>query len=61
MRLILHTAAYWAPWRIQHPKVAALAAAEFTTLRLRLLKVAARAAWKALLASASPLPRYVRM
>jgi hypothetical protein len=44
MRLILHTAAYWLMWRIQQaiPKVTALATAEFATLRLRLLKVAAR-------------------
>lgn len=44
MRLILHTAAYWLMWRIQQeiPKGAALATAEFATLRLRLLKVAAR-------------------
>jgi len=44
MRLILHTAAYWLMWRIQQeiPKAAALAKAEFATLRLRLLKVAAR-------------------
>jgi hypothetical protein len=44
MRLILHTAAYWLLWRIQQaiPKKTALAVAEFTTLRLRLLKVAAR-------------------
>jgi hypothetical protein len=44
MRLILHTAAYWLLWRIQQeiPKTAALAVAEFATLRLRLLKVAAR-------------------
>jgi hypothetical protein len=44
MRLILHTAAYWLMWRIQQaiPKATALAAAEFATLRLRLLKVAAR-------------------
>jgi hypothetical protein len=44
MRLILHTAAYWLLWRIQQeiPKAAALAAAEFATLRIRLLKVAAR-------------------
>ncbi len=44
MRLILHTAAYWLLWRIQQeiPKVGALATAEFATLRLRLLKVAAR-------------------
>jgi hypothetical protein len=44
MRLILHTVAYWLMWRIQQaiPKATALAAAEFATLRLRLLKVAAR-------------------
>ena len=44
MRIILHTAAYWLMWRIQQavPKTTALAAAEFATLRLRLLKVAAR-------------------
>jgi hypothetical protein len=44
MRLILHTAAYWLMWRIQQaiPKAAALATAEFATLRLRLIKVAAR-------------------
>ena len=44
MRLILHTAAYWLLWRIQQeiPKSAALAVAEFATIRLRLLKVAAR-------------------
>jgi Transposase DDE domain group 1 len=44
LRLILHTAAFWLMWRIQQeiPKTSALAAAEFATLRLRLLKVAAR-------------------
>ncbi|WP_176590134.1 IS1380 family transposase [Sphingobium sp. EM0848] len=44
MRLILHTAAYWLMWRIQQviPKTTALATAEFATLRLRLLKIAAR-------------------
>jgi len=44
MRLILHTAAFWRMWRIQQaiPKATALATAEFATLRLRLLKVAAR-------------------
>lgn len=43
MRLILHTAGYWLLWRVQRamPRTAALARAEFTTLRLRLLKVAA--------------------
>ena len=44
MRLILHTAAYWLLWRIQQavPRTTALATAEFSTLRLRILKVAAR-------------------
>jgi hypothetical protein len=44
MRLILHTAAFWLLWRVQQeiPKTAALAVAEFSTLRLRLIKVAAR-------------------
>ena len=44
MRLILHTAAYWLMWRIRHaiPKTSMLATAEFATLRLRILKVAAR-------------------
>ena len=44
MRLILHTAAFWLMWRIQQaiPKTTALAASEFATLRLRLLKIAAR-------------------
>ncbi|EXS71170.1 transposase [Sphingobium sp. Ant17] len=45
MRLILHTAAYWLMWRIpagDTQRQSALAAAEFATLRLRLLKVAAR-------------------
>jgi hypothetical protein len=44
MRLILHTAAFWLMWRIQQeiPKATALATAEFATLRLRLLKIAAR-------------------
>ena len=44
MRLILHTAAYWLMWRVQQaiPKTAALATAEFATMRGRLLKIAAR-------------------
>ncbi|MBB3957721.1 hypothetical protein GGR38_004696 [Novosphingobium sediminicola] len=44
MRLILHTAAYWLMWRLRQaiPKTTTLATAEFATLRLRLLKVAAR-------------------
>ncbi len=44
MRLILHTAAYWLVLAVRDaiPKAHALAKAEFTTIRLRLLKVAAR-------------------
>jgi Transposase DDE domain group 1 len=44
MRLILHTAAYWLMWKLRHamPTTAALRSAEFATLRLRLVKVAAR-------------------
>jgi len=44
VRLILHTAAYWLlhTLRAAIPKASAWAAAEFTTLRLRLIKLAAR-------------------
>lgn len=44
MRLILHTAAYWLMWAVRHamPATAALRTSEFATIRLRLLKVAAR-------------------
>ena len=44
MRLLLHTAAYWLVLAIRAaiPKVHPLARAEFATLRLRLLKLAAR-------------------
>jgi hypothetical protein len=44
MRLVLHTAAYWLVLAVRDaiPKAHALAKAEFTTIRLRLLKVAAR-------------------
>jgi len=44
MRLILHTAAYWLMWKLRHamPTTATLKNAEFATLRLRLIKVAAR-------------------
>ena len=43
-RLILHTAAYWLMLTVRDaiPKTQKLAAAEFTTLRARLLKIAAR-------------------
>ena len=44
VRLVLHTAAYWRmlTGRDAVPKVQELAVAEFTTLRLRLIKIAAR-------------------
>jgi Transposase DDE domain group 1 len=44
MRLILHTAAYWLLWSVRRamPATAALRTAEFATVRLRLLKLAAR-------------------
>lgn len=44
MRLVLHTAAFWLVLTVRDaiPKAHALAKAEFTTIRLRLLKVAAR-------------------
>jgi hypothetical protein len=44
MRLILHTAAYWLMRTIQTaiPRGEALAGAEFSTIRLRLLKIAVR-------------------
>lgn len=44
MRLILHTAAYWLMWKLRHamPATAALRTAEFATIRLRLIKLAAR-------------------
>lgn len=44
MRLILHTAAYWLMWKLRQamPVIAVLKNAEFATIRLRLIKVAAR-------------------
>ncbi len=44
VRLVLHTAAYWLMLTVRDaiPKPQALATAEFTTLRMRLLKIAAR-------------------
>ena len=44
MRLVLHTAAYWLMLTVRDaiPTLRDLARAEFTTLRLRLLKIAAR-------------------
>ena len=44
MRLILHTAAYWLMRTIRDaiPKAQPLASGEFSTIRLRLLKIAVR-------------------
>ncbi len=44
VRLVLHTAAYWLMLTVRNaiPRQQALATAEFATLRLRLLKIAAR-------------------
>jgi hypothetical protein len=44
VRLVLHTAAYWLMLSLRNAiaKPHALAVAEFTTLRIRLLKIAAR-------------------
>ncbi len=44
VRLVLHTAVYWliSAFRDVIPKIQDLASAEFKTLRLRLLKIAAR-------------------
>jgi hypothetical protein len=44
VRLVLHTAAYWLMLAVRDaiPKPQTLATAEFTTLRMRLLKIAAR-------------------
>lgn len=44
MRLVLHTADYWLMWRLRHamPATVALGTAEFATIRLRLIKLAAR-------------------
>ena len=44
MRLFLHTAAYWLyhSLRAAAPKGSAMVRAEFSTLRLRLIKIAAR-------------------
>jgi hypothetical protein len=44
MRIILHTAAYWLMWAVRQavPATSPLRNAEFSTVRLRLLKVAAR-------------------
>jgi hypothetical protein len=44
VRIILHTAAYWLMLKLRDaiPRPQPLANAEFTTLRLRLIKIAAR-------------------
>ena len=44
MRLILHTAAYWLTLRVRDaiPFMQPLASGEFSTIRLRLLKIAVR-------------------
>jgi hypothetical protein len=44
VRLVLHTAAYWLMLAVREaiPKARDLASAEFATLRLRLIKIAAR-------------------
>ena len=44
VRLVLHTAAYWLMLAVRDaiPKIQDLAKAEFKTIRLRLLKIAAR-------------------
>jgi Transposase DDE domain group 1 len=44
VRLLLHTTAYWLMLTLRDaiPKPLPLASAEFTTLRLRLIKIAAR-------------------
>ena len=44
MRLILHTVAYWLTLRVRDaiPYMQPLASAEFSTVRLRLLKIAVR-------------------
>jgi hypothetical protein len=62
MRLVLHTAAYWLMLTVRDtiPKPHPLAIAEFATLRLRLLKIAARiseAATRVRLAFAAACPQ----
>jgi len=61
MRLILHTAAYWLMLTLRDaiPKAHTLAKAEFATLRLKLLKLAARikeTAWRVRIAFAANHP-----
>ena len=61
MRLLLHTAAYWLLLAIRAaiPKVHPLARAEFATIRLRLLKLAARIS-EIPAVSASPSPPHAQ-
>ena len=61
VRLVLHTAAYWLMLTVRDaiPKPQPLAAAEFATLRARLLKIAARiteTAWRVRIAFAAACP-----
>jgi hypothetical protein len=58
VRLVLHTAAYWLMLAVRDaiPKEHDLAKAEFATLRLKLLKIAARASRRIKLAMASSFP-----
>ena len=44
LRLVLHTGAYWLPLKVRDniPKLQPLAVAEFKTLQMRLIKIAAR-------------------
>jgi hypothetical protein len=61
VRLVLHTAAYWLMLTVRDaiPKVRELATAEFATLRLRLLKIAARVVETSAMGSVPPLrPRH---
>ncbi len=67
MRLFLHTAAYWLILAVRDaiPKAHALAKAEFNSIRLRLLKLAARISETAsrvriAFASAAPDARFFR-
>jgi hypothetical protein len=62
VRLVLHTAAYWLMLTVRDaiPRPHPLATAEFTTLRMRLLKVAGRiteAATRVRIALAAACPR----
>ena len=62
MRLVLHTGTWWLMLKLRGaiPKPQPLASAEFTTLRMRLLKIAARITEMATRGCASPSPRRVQ-